>query len=164
MNQETNMCIYIPLSQGKQTLVDKQDHEWLSQWKWSYAQGYAVRSIGPVNARRQVRMHIALMSPPDGMEVDHIDLDPLNNTRANLRICTHQQNTFNRRLHRDSTSGYKGVSWDARRNKWDSYIIVNGVMIHLGLHADVRKAAEAYDAAATLHFGKFARLNFPEAS
>jgi hypothetical protein len=68
----------------------------------------------------------------NGLEVDHINMDGLDNRRANLRICTHQENNLNKKISRNNTSGYKGVSWDKWHKKWRSYISVNGKMIRLG--------------------------------
>lgn len=152
----------IRLSQGKVALVDDDDYEWLSQWKWSFAQGYASRAIGPVNARRHIRMQNMIIPPPDGMEVDHKDLDPLNNTRLNLRVAPHISNTWNRRRNSRNTSGYKGVSLRKTKrhgDKWGAFITVNGKVLYLGSYTDKRDAARAYNKAAREHFGEFARVN-----
>jgi hypothetical protein len=99
------------------------------------------------------------------METDHIDGDKLNNTPANLRICTPSQNSANRPAPRNNTSGYKGVWYDASRpgvKKWRATIERDRRQYHLGLHATSEEAARAYDAAARELFGPFARTNFTE--
>ncbi len=69
---------------------------------------------------------------PDGMEIDHKDLDPTNNRIDNLRLATHQQNMFNKSTQQNNKSGNKGVWWDEKRKKWQSYINIDGKRNHLG--------------------------------
>ncbi len=61
--------------------------------------------------------------------------------------------------HKDGSSAYKGVSWHKKANKWSGQIRVDNVKHHLGLFASEREAAEVYNAAAVLHFKKYAKLN-----
>jgi len=156
----------IELTQGKVTLVDDEDYDRLSQLKW-YANPphetdlsfYACHK--PANSK-YVSMHRLILNAPDGVHVDHIDGDGLNNQRSNLRLCTHQQNSMNRRLSRNNTSGYKGVSWHKKDKKWNVRIRINGKRIQIGQFFCLVKAAKAYDKKAIELFGDFARPNFPK--
>lgn len=157
----------IPLTQNKFTIVDEADYEYLMQWGWRAQRDgrtwYAMRHVRlPDGKETCAIMHRVLLDAPDGAKVDHKDGDGLNNTRDNLRLATNQENGCNRQTNSNSVSGYKGVTWNKRRNKWQANIKVNGKRIYLALVADAEVAARVYDAAARLHFGKFARLNFPE--
>jgi hypothetical protein len=89
-------------------------------------------------------------------EIDHRNGNPADNRIANLRECSHAQNARNvgRRRNR---SGFKGVS--PRGRKWIAQIGLNGRTIYLGLFATAQKAADAYDEAARLYHGEFARTN-----
>lgn len=62
---------------------------------------------------------------PDGMEVDHINCDSLDNRLENLRLVTSQQNKMNTRRRYDSTTGRKGISWDSTRGLWISPVTLN---------------------------------------
>ncbi len=94
---------------------------------------------------------------------DHADRDIYNNLESNLRVCTHQQNQFNKDKQKGSyTSKYKGVSWFRRDQCWRAYIVINNKQKHLGYFSDEIQAARAYNAAAIKYFGEFAKLNeFP---
>ena len=107
----------ILLTKGMVTLVDDADYKKLSRWKWSYDR-YAYRTILHKDGKKSSwRMHRELLSPPPKMHVDHINGNPLDNRRSNLRICTPAENIRNCRG-RNKTSKYHGVSWDKSRNKW----------------------------------------------
>ena len=154
----------IPLTQGKVALVDEADYEWLSQWKWcarycprrkSFYVARADRSTGKyVN----VQIHRVIMNLPQGdkRQVDHINHDPLDNRRENLRVCTAAENCRNRRKRSDVTSGYKGVSFDKESGRWKATIRPNGILINLGRFVTPEDAHSAYCSAAAEHFGDFA--------
>lgn len=94
--------------------------------------------------------------------IDHRDGDPSNNRWANLRAATRSQNVRNRASAKGSSSWFLGVTWAIRRGKWRGQIEANGKRYWLGDFTDELDAARAYDAAAIVHHGSFARLNFPE--
>lgn len=100
-----------------------------------------------------------LLNAAPGQLVDHKNLNGLDNRRENLRLCTDGQNKANGRVRRDNTSGYRGVYWNSSANKWQAYISVNSQRLYLGVFSDAWDAATAYNEAATLHYGEFARLN-----
>jgi hypothetical protein len=155
----------IPLTQGKVALVDDEDYEWLSQWKWLYVRstndlGYAARSQWLGNGKyKTIFMHRAILGAQKGHKVDHWDVNGLNNQRHNLRLATDSQNTCNQRKHRDGKSHYKGVHWDKHAAKWRATIGWRGHWKHLGLFLNEEDAARAYNVGAREYHGEFARLN-----
>lgn len=161
------MAKQIPLTQGKFAVVDDQDYEWLSQWKWHYSHsrntGYAVRwEKAGKGKQAKIRMHRVILRAPDDALVDHIDGDGLNNQRSNLRLCSLIDNARNSSGAKGSTSVYKGVSWDKQSKGWRSTIYADGKTHHLGIYLDEVFAAKVYDLAAKAHHSDFARLNFPD--
>ncbi len=97
--------------------------------------------------------------------IDHINGSRSDNRLANLREASPQENACNaRKASAPMSSGYKGVCWDRKNNKWIVHIKRNGKNLHLGRFSDERVAAEAYDRAAAQFHGAFARLNFPKAA
>lgn len=151
----------IPLTQGKDTIVDDDDFEYFNQWKWRAEKKkgrienwYAVRHVG----RKQIYLHRILLKVPNKMVTDHINGNGLDNRKINLRICTQQQNIMNRRK-TIGVSKFKGVSLS--HNKWQAGIKKNKRFFYLGLFIDEKDAAMAYDNKARELFGEFANLNFP---
>ena len=95
------------------------------------------------------------MNCPDDMVVDHINLNPLDNRKMNLRICTKQQNEMNRPLRNNNTSGITGVSLYKQTNKWRAYIEYNQKYIHLGLFDTKEDAIKARKQAEIKYFGEY---------
>lgn len=156
----------IPLTRGYVALVDAEDYDELSQFKWHASLNdrsgpYAVRGIVAGGKRTKERMHRRLL--PTALAVDHVNGDPLDNRRSNLREATNAQNMRNRSgLDAHNTSGYRGVHWRTDVQKWRAWIRVDGRGRHLGLFTSAVDAARAFDEAALEVFGDFAgHLNFP---
>ena len=147
----------IPLTQGKYAIVDNADFSLLNQFKWCLLHTYAART--KYKPKKTVLLHRVILNNPVGMEIDHINGDGLDNRRKNLRIVSHQQNLFNRRSNKNSSSVYRGVSWSKSNNKWHAFIQKNGVLFHLGHYSSEREAAMVYNKKAKELFGEFARLN-----
>jgi hypothetical protein len=153
----------IPLTQGQVALVDDSDFAGLSAHKWHALRTknggfYAVRN-GPCPRRGLIYLHRSLL--PEGSRGDHINRDTRDNQRHNLRPATSAQNNANVGLRRSSTSGFKGVSWNAKQGKWFARVQCKGRSFFLGRFHSAVAAALAYDAEAAKRFGEFACVNFP---
>ena len=155
----------IELTQGYVALVDNEDYQRVSQFKW-YADIKRTRlgTVRTVYASHKtngvmLRMHNLIL---DMARVDHKDSNGLDNRRKNLRKATQTQNTRNQRIRIDNTSGYKGVYWATSKQAWKSHITVGGTEKFLGYFPTAKQAALAYDAKARELFGEFAHTNFKE--
>lgn len=149
----------IPLTRGYFAIVDADDYENLRQYKWyvkiNNNRCYAYRTEG----KKEIAMHRQILNAPPDMHCDHINHNGLDNRKANLRLCTPQQNSFNQRPHRNSTSKCKGVFWCSNARKWRAEIRHNGHTIFIGYFVHEQDAAIAYDDYAAELFGEFAWLN-----
>ena len=158
----------IPLTQGQNAIVDVGDFEWLSQWNWlaMWAHGarsfYAERNRTPDLDCRY--MHRLILGCSPGELGDHINCNSLDNRRCNLRKCTGTENRQNRRINRNNTSGYRGVAYSKEQRKWVAYLRGSTERIFLGYFETPEAAALARDDAARIHFGIYAKLNFPHIS
>jgi hypothetical protein len=156
----------IALTQGFLALVDDEDYERASAFKWTATKTktnvYAVRKVRTPSGRTTSQLlHRFLMGVTHPrIDVDHEDHNGLNCQRSNLRLCVRGENDGNRRKSRGA-SQFKGVSWDGARELWRACITIHNTSKFLGRFHDERDAALAYDAAARGAFGVFANCNFP---
>ena len=136
----------IQLTQNQQTLVDNDDYEELMKYIWHAQKDknifYAVGRNK--ESRKSLRMHRLIMDCPQGMVVDHINHDTLDNRKENLRVVTKTQNNKNRSISKNNKSGYKGVCWSKRAKKWMASITNDGVQIHIGYFHCADEAYKAY--------------------
>lgn len=95
--------------------------------------------------------------PPSGYDVDHKDRNTSNDAKDNLRLATRTQNNANAKRPRHNTSGYKGASYDKRRDKWEACINYKGRKRFLGYFDSPEEAHAAYCKAANDLHGEFAR-------
>jgi len=152
----------IKLTQNKYALVDDEDYEFLSRWKWCAHKGgrtyYAKSTQYSDGKKRTLYMHRLIMIPAPGQEIDHIDRNGLNNQKANLRVCTHKENSVNR-IYRNKT-GYRGIK--KHGNRWEARISFHKKRYYLGIYHTPEEAAHVYSIAAKKYYGEFACLNKPE--
>ena len=114
-----------------------------------------------------ILLHRAVLKlKPGDSAVDHINSNPLDNRKCNLRLATPSQNAVHakrRKRNGKSTTEFRGVIRETRFAKDYFYarIRVNQKPRNLGTFSTAREAALAYDNAAKEYHGVFAMLNFP---
>lgn len=149
----------LKLTKGKYALVDDEDFEKLNNYSWHILRnGYAMARIKGTN--KKILLHRLILNAPNGRMIDHINHNVLDNRKENLRFCSVTENARNSKLCSKNTSGYKGVSWRANRNRWLAEIRIDGALKRLGHFIDKKEAAVAYNLAAQKYFGEFAYLNY----
>lgn len=164
----------IELTRGLVTIVDAETYEELSSWKWLADPGHAgqfyacrhATRLGDGVPRPRFYMHrevLRLAGVAAPHVVDHINGCTLDNRLKNLRPATVAENSRNRRLNCNNTSGFKGVWYHKPTGKWISAIRLNRGRIHLGRFLTPEAAASAYAEAAKEFFGAFVRATPPAA-
>jgi len=193
------------------TLVDDEDYEMIMEasrnytkagkirkksGKWRLRQQtsnlkYAITYSGPHahtgNGSNGCYIHRLVMGFPEGMDVDHINGNGLDNRKENLRVCSRSQNSMNKKLRSDSTTGYKGVykrkptvhrkkyvskrTGEVTYHEWTNnyknkpYVTRVGIpgtygkKKTVGSFATAEEAAQAYNDYVIKEFGEFAYLN-----
>ena len=118
------------------------------------------RGYVTANRKRDLVSHL-LLGVDNSAVVDHINGNPFDNRRGNLRVVSPVENHWNYRLSERNTTGYKGIYRDNKSSGYHARICEHGRRHYLGLFPTPTLAALAYDNAARLYFGEFATLNFP---
>src|ERR1017187_4319576 len=159
--------VYLTKRGGKKSslfaLVDDDLFDYLNQYSW-----YKIKRHNQIHAytnlnNKTVYMHqLVLPITNVNLQVDHKDLNGLNNQKENLRSCTNSQNSCNKGLQINNKSGFKGVWFAKGRNKYMAYIQLNGKRKHLGCFTNKEDTAKRYNKAALVLFGEFALLNVVE--
>lgn len=161
-------CIYLPLTQEKSTLVDVEDLPLLAAYRFTALQMGSTTYAKAHCGSETVYLHRLLMfggpAKRNGLVVDHIDGDGLDNRRSNLRAVSHRQNMMNTNgKPRTRKTAFKGVSVRKHASRpYRATIEIDSRQKHLGYFASASEAAQAYDRAARAYFGPHARVNFPE--
>lgn len=191
-------AVIFPLTQGKFTVIDREDLEKVKQFKWYFSRDskypdkikcvtthaqFINGKIIPIPSRkvldlirknnrtqlgrfskisqiksRNLYLHRYLLNPKVEEVVDHINGNPLDNRKENLRLCTQMQNVWNSRIKSSNTTGFKGVGFRKNTNRIKKYyakIKVNKKVIYLGGYLTAKEASEAYKKAAKKYFGEF---------
>jgi hypothetical protein len=154
----------IKLTRGYETIVDDEDYDMLSKINWfSNIDGSGYVSVRSHNGGNLITMPRFIMGITDkSLCIDHINRNPLDNRKCNFRVCSYEDNKRNRKISIKNKSGYYGVNFYKRTNRWVSKICVGGKRKHLGYFDSKEDAAMAYDRECVKNRGKFAVLNFKD--
>jgi hypothetical protein len=155
--QQLALPVALSLPGGLSVLVDEQDAEWLSRYRWRAIRirhtWYAVRA----DSDGLVYMHREILDAPAGLIVDHRDGNGLNNTRANLRLVTARENAINAAKRAGCSSRHRGVDWCKSMRAWRVRVWPDGREQLVGYYTTEEEAAEARRRAAVTVYGEFAR-------
>jgi len=142
----------IPLTKGKFAIVDPDDYEMLSKYKWHVTKNgntfYAKRNAPTRKDTTPIYMHRLIIKVPPGLVVDHINHNGLDNRKANVRPATRAQNNRHSQKRKNTRSKYKGVNWYSREKRFVVKITTDDNTVTLGYFQDEFQAAKAYDHAA----------------
>jgi hypothetical protein len=136
-----------------ETIVDEDIYYELTKYTWRLSNNYVVNDTCG-------RLHRHILNYTGGDLVDHINNNPLDNRKNNLRIVTHQQNNMNKSSKKNSSSKYIGVRFHKKSNKWEANIYFNNKLKYLGIFKTEIEAAKARDLATKEYFGEYGKLNF----
>lgn len=168
----TSQVIIIPLTKDQITMVDQIDADlfflkWCASRRMNYSVGVAFHAVHRFKldngTSKNIPIHRVILSRMLGREltsadiVDHINGDPLDNRRSNLRLADTSQNRMNQGKRRDNKSGFKGVVFHPQSGKWRARIKARGIVYDLGLHDTPELASIAYGEGAKIHHGEFSK-------
>lgn len=120
--------------------VDLED-AWVAKYKWNkQGPGYGT---GWVNGKNMLLHHLIVGKAPDGLDIDHINRDPSDNRKANLRVVDRSTNLRNKGLSPRNTSGYRNVYWNKRAKRWNGQVIIHSKCHSVGYFDSAEECAEA---------------------
>lgn len=135
--------------------IDIIDFDKVKNIKWCASEDKTIKGFYVRGGDGKIQLHNVIMRPSRDMVVDHINHNPLNNRRSNLRKCTLSQNQYNRKICSLNRSGYTGVSFFSRDKKWRAKITVNKKIIGLGYFKNKQDAVTARKKAELKYFKEF---------
>jgi len=140
-------------------MVDDEDYEFLNRHNWYVDKTGYVRTV--LNNKQFYMHRLVFGKVPSGMVVDHADRNKLNNTKSNLRVATHGQNSFNiGKVKGNGQSEYIGIQ--KRGNSWRAYASINNKDVYIGASKDEVECARMRDAFVYAIRGEYAYLNFQD--
>ena len=147
---------YCHLSNGDVVTFDTEDYDKIKEYRWSKS-GKTHVQCSKWNGTKYVTLYIhrLIMDCPDGMVVDHINGDKLDNRKCNLRVCTQQENSWNARISSRNKYGYKGVYFDARNNSYTARVNIGKKTHHIGSFKTLTDAINARLTWEMEHWGEF---------
>ena len=137
-------------------IIDVCDIQKVKYHKWRLSHGHVVTGL-PSKGQQRDLSHVVLdIQKDDSVVVDHINGDPLDNTRDNLRICSQGENVLNKRFMSNNTTGFIGVSYKKDRDRYDTEIRFGYTRCHLGMTKTIEEAVYKRYIAEQLLFGEYA--------
>lgn len=148
-------------SKGEEFYFDLEDYDKIKDYCWlKNKYGYISTTVHKSEGKVYILMHRLITNCPDDLIVDHINHNKIDNRKSsNLRICTHSQNSMNRGLKLNNTSGITGISFEKDRNKYKAYITINGRLKNIGRFDNIEDAIKARKEAEEKYYGEFSYDN-----
>lgn len=138
--------------------VDREDYSVIRDYCWCInPNGYLV--AWDSQTKKLIYLHRLLTKPAPGLVVDHINGDRTDNRRINLRMCSQQNNSRNRNLSSNSSTGVCGIRYYPEMDLWGAYIFVDGKQIYLGSYQNKEDAVNARMEAEDNYFGEYSYAN-----
>ena len=144
---------------GDRFVFDKEDYEKVKQYCWRIGTKEGYLTAREYGSGKLILLHRLILNAPQGICVDHINHDPADNRKVNLRLATITQNMRNTKLPSNNTSGHRGVSLHKMTGKWNVSIGVNGKQVYVGLFSDINDAVAARKAAEEKYYGPYSYDN-----
>jgi hypothetical protein len=155
-NNYVEIKLYDNVGQYKcSAIVDLEDYPIVKDKKW----GVDTKGYVSFKNRGRGQLHRLLLVLTDPKIItDHINGNPLDNRRENLRICTIAQNTQNSKRAVNNISGCKGVSWNTAKGMWKVGIRAFGVVRHVGYFSNLKVAIKKAEKLRKKLHGEFTRF------
>lgn len=146
---------------GTEFLVDTDDLNRVLKICWVERKGGYICGKN-MDTRKVVNLHryILNLNENDKVFVDHINRNPLDNRKSNLRTCTCAENTRNKKTLKSNKVGVNGVSYIKERKKWLARIMKDGVLYELGAYVNIEDAIKARKEAEIKYYGEFAPKDY----
>lgn len=148
---------------GYRVFIDDEDRGKIDGYNWSSVSKngnvYFCTTIKRNRLKTTYILHRVIMNliKGDGLCVDHKNGNTFDNRKSNLRICTKAENNRNQKINKLNTTGYKGVCYENKRNKYKAQITYFGKRINLGYYNDPAHAYLAYCEASKKYHREFGR-------
>lgn len=153
-----NSSVYIYLNKSNNpAIIDLDDYDKVKDFYWDVNDGNYVYTRKTKN-RKTIRIFLHRLIMPifdDNLFIDHINGNPLDNRKCNLRVVTIQQNCCNRKKQINNTTGHTGVTMN--RGKFLAFLTQNHKNIHLGYYDNLEDAVKAREDAEIRYFGEYRR-------
>lgn len=137
-------------------ICDRQDEDFVLIGTWFLNNtGYARTKL---SSDKSILFHNLIVPNSSDAFCDHINGDRLDNRRENLRVVSREQNSMNKGVYSNNTSGHKGVSFNTGTKKWQAYICKDGINKYLGGFDNIEDAIKTRDCAELEMFGEYRRM------
>lgn len=142
---------------GNYFIIDIEDFDKIKEYRWyKNDSGYWIAQMYPDGKRKLIRMHRFIMNAEKKDTIDHINRNPSDNRKSNLRFCTKHQNGMNTSLQEGSKSSVIGVNYYKASDCWEVHIGYKGKSIYLGHFKNIEEAIKIRLQAEKEYFGEFA--------